>query len=131
MDGDLKAVEVTQDDAAMDLMIGRLLRTGVAVSATVIVAGAAMFLVRHGGERVDYHTFHELPHSLTSPVGIVRGALHGDSRSVIQAGMLLLIATPIARVVLAMVAFFQRRDLLYVAISGVVLLVLLSSFLLR
>jgi len=131
MRGDSKAEEVTQDDAAMDAMIGRLLRTGVAVSATVIVAGAAMFLLQHGGERVDYHTFHALPRSLTSPVGIVHAALHGDSRSVMEAGLLLLIATPIARVVLAMVAFFQRRDMLYVAISGVVLMVLLSSFLLH
>ena len=54
-------------------------------------------------------------------------AFHGRARSIIQLGLLLLIATPIARVVLAAVGFAFERDHLYVCVSLIVLAVLLYS----
>jgi len=42
-------------------------------------------------------------------------------------GLLLLIATPIARVGLSLVAFVHQRDRLYAAITAFVLLLLLAS----
>ena len=45
----------------------------------------------------------------------------------IQFGLLLLIATPVARVVLCVIGFARQRDRLYVVVSSVVLLVLIYS----
>ena len=47
----------------------------------------------------------------------------------VQLGLLLLIATPIARVVLAAVGFAFERDRMYVVVSLIVLAVLLFSLL--
>jgi len=119
------------DDHEIDLMIGQLLRAGVYVAAAVIASGGALFLYRHRSDPADYHTFHPSPHSLTSPLGIVASAAHGDSMSIMQLGMLILIAVPVARVVLSVFAFLARKDWLYVGISGLVLVVLLYSLILH
>ena len=46
-----------------------------------------------------------------------------------QLGLLLLVATPMARVVAALVGFVRQRDLVYVVVSSLVLATLLYSLL--
>lgn len=53
----------------------------------------------------------------------------GDPAALIQLGVLLLIATPVARVVFAVVGFALERDRLYVAVSVAVLAILAASLL--
>lgn len=115
------------EDHSIDQTIGHLLRLGMCLAAAVILIGGVMFLYAHANDRPDYHTFQQLPTSLRSPVAIVRTAFHGDPMGVMQLGMILLIATPIARVVFSVVAFAVRKDRLYVVISTIVLCVLLYS----
>jgi uncharacterized membrane protein len=117
------------DDSAIDRRLGLLLRTGVLTSTAVVFVGGVLLLLQAGGHVVDYHAFHGVPARLTSVPAILAGALHGDALSVIQLGLLLLIATPVARVVFSVVAFAIERDFLYVGISGLVLSVLLYSIL--
>ena len=50
---------------------------------------------------------------------------HGQA--IIQFGLLLLIATPVARVAFAAIGFAMERDYLYVVITLIVLVVLLYS----
>ena len=59
--------------------------------------------------------------------GVLRGVGAGRSAALIQLGLLLLIATPIARVALAAVAFATQRDRTYVIITLIVLAVLAAS----
>lgn len=113
----------------VEQFIGNLLRIGVLVAAAVAVIGGALLLAQHGSARPDYHTFASEPAYLRSVGGIVVGALHLQSHAIVQLGLLLLIATPIARVALSLVAFALQRDRLYVAITCVVLAVLLYSLL--
>jgi uncharacterized membrane protein len=72
-------------------------------------------------------TFQEGPDYLRSPLGIVGHALQGDDRAIIQLGLLLLIATPVARVLFSVVAFALERDLTYVLVTLIVLAVLVYS----
>jgi uncharacterized membrane protein len=60
-------------------------------------------------------------------VGIVTGALAPWGRGLIPLGLLLLIATPVARVAFSVVAFARQRDATYVAITFTVLALLLYS----
>jgi uncharacterized membrane protein len=62
-------------------------------------------------------------------MGIVQGAVNFTPKSVIQLGLLVLIATPVARVILCIVGFARQRNVLYVAVSTIVLLILGLSFL--
>jgi uncharacterized membrane protein len=54
----------------------------------------------------------------------LNGISRGDAGAIIQLGILLLIATPIARVAFALLAFAIERDRLYICISLTVLAVL-------
>jgi uncharacterized membrane protein len=112
-------------DYAVEQFVGRLLQIGVAVSALVVIVGGVMVLLHHGGEVPSFSTFGGEPEGIRTLYGIVRGMLAGDSRSIIQFGLLLLIATPIMRVAFTLVAFLLQRDRVYVAITSVVLVLLL------
>ena len=118
----------TDDDSKLDARIGALLRAGTTSSAFVILLGGVLYLARHSQERPDYHTFHGVPTRLDTLSGIFSGAVHGQSLAIIQLGLLMLIATPIARVLFSVIAFLAERDYLYVVVSAIVLAVLLYSF---
>ena len=112
-------------DHDVEQLIGRLLQVGVMISAAVVLFGGALFLAQHGGAPVGFHEFSTTPTPLWSVGGILRGALALDSASIVQLGLVLLIATPVMRVALTLVAFAMQRDRLYVALTGVVLVLLL------
>ena len=114
-------------DADVEQAVGNLLRAGVLVAAVVVLAGGLLFLFRHGLAIPDYRVFKGEPAALRSVTGIVRTALSGSERGVIQLGLLLLIATPIARVALTAVAFAAERDRTYVLVALLVLSLLLKS----
>jgi uncharacterized membrane protein len=111
----------------MDWIISNLLRIGVAIAALVVLAGGIYYLARHGGERPNYATFRGEPAPLRTLPGIVGFALDSHSRGLIELGLVLLIATPIARVVFSVVAFALQRDRTYVMITLIVLAVLLYN----
>ena len=111
-------------DHQVEQLIGRLLQLGVMISAAVVIIGAVMFLVQHGRDPIAFHQFTTTPSPLWTLGGIVRGALALDSASIVQLGLVLLIATPVLRVALTLVAFALQRDRLYVLITAVVLALL-------
>ena len=115
-------------DEQVEQVVGNLLRLGVIVSALVVFAGGVLFLVRYGEREVkDRREFKEEPEKFRKPALIVRAAAGGSSRGLIQLGLLLLIATPVARVVFSAFAFLRQRDYVYVAVTLLVLVVLLYS----
>ena len=115
------------NDLRIEVIIGALLRTGVILAAAVVLFGAVVYLARHGQEVASYGVFHGEPEALKSVAGIIQGALHMSGRAIIQLGLLLLIATPVARVAFSAVAFAIEGDYLYVWITLFVLGVLLYS----
>jgi uncharacterized membrane protein len=114
-------------DQKLEVAIGRMLQIGVLLAATVVLIGGILYLRQETGPRPDYSHFTGVAERFRSPAEIVPNALHGRARSIIQLGLLILIATPIARVVLAAVGFLIERDHLYFWISLIVLAVLLYS----
>jgi uncharacterized membrane protein len=114
-------------DERVDQALGNLLRTGVVLAAAVVLVGGAYYLFRHGGEAADYGEFRGEPAELRHPLGILESALAWRARGLIQLGLLVLIATPVARVVFSVFAFAVQRDRLYLALTLVVLAVLVYS----
>ncbi len=114
-------------DERLDRTIGHLLRAGVVISAVVVLAGGWLYVTHHTHETPDRRTFRGEPAELTHPAGIVRAACAGDDLGVIALGLLLLIATPVARVALAAYGFLREHDWLYTAVAGFVLVVLVVS----
>ena len=116
-------------DKTIEEIVGTLLRVGVSLSAFVVAIGAAIYLARHGREPANYRVFHGEPSDLRSLSGIVRDAFRLRGRGIIQLGLLLLIATPVARVAFSIWGFAEEHDRLYMIFTGVVLIVLLYSLL--
>src|SRR6266568_5283122 len=115
------------NDQRMEVIVGQLLRAGVLLSASVVVLGGIIYLFRHGHAVADYGTFRGELSPLRTVAGILHGTLQLSGRAVIQFGLLLLIATPIARVIFSAVAFAREHDFLYVGFTLAVLAVLAYS----
>ena len=117
------------DDASMERTISVLLRTGVVVSGSIVFAGGVYYLLRHGNELPDYKVFHGQPAVDRTIAGVCGGVRQLRARSIIQLGLLLLIATPIARVAVSLIGFALEKDRVYVVVTAIVLAVLLYSLL--
>jgi len=109
----------------VEQVVGRLLQAGVLIAAAVVAVGGAMLLARDGHEIADFSVFRGESSLLRSVGAIARTAFTGDARAITQAGIVLLIATPVARVALTLVAFVVQRDRLYVGLTTIVLALLL------
>lgn len=116
----------------VDLAISRLLRIGVLLSIAVIATGIIVTFVHHPSyfsSRPELgsltSTSVQYPHTL---IGVLQGTMQGGGQAIISLGVLLLIATPVARVALSIIVFAIERDRLYVAITAAVLALLLISF---
>ena len=107
----------------MELVIGNVLRWGVALAATLGVLGVIAYLLAGHTEAADFRHF--TGDAATGIPGIVSGVLARSPRALMQLGILLLIVTPIMRVALSLVAFGRERDRTYIAITALVLLLLL------
>lgn len=120
---------IERSDQRIDLIMSRLLRTGVLLSALFVLAGGALYLLRHPAPVTDYRHFQGEPTEFRTVPGILHEALAGRGRGLIQLGLLLLIATPIARVAFSLLAFLYQRDWTYVLVTLIVLAILFYSLL--
>lgn len=116
-------------DNRLEALIAGVLRTGVIISGSLVVAGAILFLVRHGAEHPAYQIFKPDVINFLDFRNLIEGVLAFRSVSIMELGILLLIATPVLRVLLSLFIFAWQKDLLYVLITAIVLVVLLVSFL--
>ncbi|HMD16302.1 MAG TPA: DUF1634 domain-containing protein, partial [Terriglobales bacterium] len=104
-------------DRRIEVILGNLLRTGVLISAAVVLSGACVYLSRHAHEPADYRVFRGEPSEYRTIRGVIQSVMNGRGRGLIQLGLLLLIATPIARVAFSVAGFAIERDRLYVAFT--------------
>lgn len=117
------------NDQDIEVLMGSLLRAGVYISAAVVLAGGLLYLSQSGAWEPHYHTFTGEPANLKNISEILAGAARFHSLAIIQLGLLILIATPIARVIFSAIAFFLEKDYLYVGIALVVLGIICFSLL--
>jgi uncharacterized membrane protein len=116
-------------EASIEIVIATLLRVGVIISATVVLIGGSLFLWHHGTETPAYHVFQSEPRDLRFVDGILGDVLKLDDRGIIQFGLVLLIATPVARVVFSIFAFLRDGDRKFVVIALMVLAALMYGLL--
>jgi uncharacterized membrane protein len=116
-------------DQKIDEVMGLVLRTGVILAAVIVLAGGVIYLTRHPGPARDYRVFAGEAEIYRTVSGIARDAAALDGRGFIQLGLLVLIATPIARVGFSLLAFLWQRDWTYVVVTAIVLGLLIYSLL--
>lgn len=103
-----------------------VLRGGVISSVLVMLTGIVFSFV-HGTvslERMETARFKY------DPGAVVRGVIHGRGQSIIEAGIYLLVLTPVVRVLMSIILFvFAERDWAYGAITLCVLALTLAGLL--
>jgi len=107
--------------------MGALLRSGVVLSAVIVFVGGVLYVMRHRVPATDYRVFRGEPGDLRTISGIFHEALSFSGRGLIQLGLLVLIATPVARVAFSFFAFLYERDWTYVLVTLLVLGLLVYS----
>ncbi len=111
----------------IEVFIGNLLRTCVILTVLIVVTGAIVFLPTAYSTFPAYHKFVGEPAAFRSVWGILGAAFSGNGKAIVQAGMLMLILTPILRVGVSVFAFLHEKDYMYVTLTLVVLGILLFS----
>jgi uncharacterized membrane protein len=124
----MTAPELRQDQR-MDQMMAVLLRSGVLLAASLVFIGGVIYLSRHEFPATNYRVFQGEPQELRTVGGILHEAAKFHGRGLIQLGLLVLIATPVARVLFSVFAFIYEKDWTYVAITVMVLALLCYSLL--
>jgi uncharacterized membrane protein len=116
-----------QDDA-MRQVIGSLLRWGVILSAVVTSIGGLFFLMSHGQEQVpSYQRYSGTLLQYRNVHQLVNGVINGNSESLIQIGIMMLIATPVARLVFSLFTFTKEKDFVFAGITLLVLCIVAFS----
>lgn len=114
----------------MENRVGYMLQWGVTLAAAIVLAGGALYLRLAVRQPLpDYAHFRAVPSPLVSFHEEWGKLLAGDASAIIGAGLLVLILTPIARVLMCIAGFAQERNWLYVLVSSTVMGVLLYSLL--
>src|SRR5690349_13892042 len=115
------------NDERVERILGTLLQSGVIISGLVVLVGGIFYLLLYAHLPVHYEIFVADRESLRSLTAVLNAAVHGDGRAIIQCGLLLLIATPVARVLFSILAFALEKDRLYVVLTLIVFLILIYS----
>ncbi|WP_443944621.1 DUF1634 domain-containing protein [Pedobacter sp. AW1-32] len=115
------------NDKDIQLILGTLLRAGVMLSMGIVLIGGVIYLIHNKGLIVDYSVFKPEISNFSSIAAIFKGVLTLRGDAVVQFGILMLIFTPIARIVFALFSFLIERDYLYVLIGLLILLIIAIS----
>ena len=131
-----KHAPTAEQDQRLEVAIAMLLRIGVMIAAVLVAIGGVLALRHPESTMPNFRNFRVPGDSApTAPASAaiysIAAIFHhlrdGSGASIIALGLLVLIATPIARVVFAVVGFARERDMLYTVISFVVLAILVFS----
>jgi len=114
------------------LIICYVLRTGVMISGTLMILGLALYLARGPAILLNFSRFEPASSdggfAYNQPRAVWRGLIHDlDPVACMQAGVLILLCTPLARVFVTLILFLRMRDWIYVTAAAIVLAMLLAS----
>jgi uncharacterized membrane protein len=113
-----------------NVVISNLLKYGVLISVTLVLAGLVILFVRTPvglpttTQKIISENFGKPTLDASTLLG---GVASANPIFIIQLGLLVLLATPVARVVASVILFAAEKDMMYVAITLIVLTVLLFS----
>ncbi|MBD2438163.1 DUF1634 domain-containing protein [Nostoc sp. FACHB-110] len=111
----------TSSEQQLESILSNLLKYGVLIASTVVLLGGVLYLIHHGSEPATYQVFQGEPSEFRSPRGVIDAVLSGSRRGIIQLGLLILIATPVLRVVISLIAFILQREFTYIVVTVLVL----------
>lgn len=119
-----------EQDVGLSDAISKVLRYGVVLSSLVLAAGLALMLLAPppgAPESLQGTISADFGGPTLSPTTLLSGLAMGNPISLLQLGTVILFATPIVRVVASMLLFLREKDMMYVGITTLVLVMLLLA----
>lgn len=120
-------------DDKLQLLISFTLRAGVLIAGSLGLIGGILFFASHP-QLDDFRVFAGSTTPFASPLQILRQAFgaHTEtltlrSLSIVQTGIMILLMTPVIRVLFSVIGFAMEHDRVYVIITCIVLLTLTVS----
>ncbi|WP_299181769.1 DUF1634 domain-containing protein, partial [uncultured Chryseobacterium sp.] len=118
----------TFTDVDLNRSVGNLLRLGVILSVTTSLIGFIKLFLEGFKMPKDY-SFLNMGTSSEKVWGQFWNSLcKGEGMAIIQLGILLLIFTPLMRIIFALIGYLKEKDYTYVIISSIVLVIMIISF---
>lgn len=120
----------------IELYIGNVLRYGVIISCIITLLGGVFYIYQHLGVIPNYKQlpqgveFKGVAEYLRELTTILPEVFKLNGAAIIQLGVVVLIATPIVRVAFSAFSFLLERDYMYVVITIIVLLIIVSNMIL-
>lgn len=115
-------------DIDLNRSVGNLLRLGVILSVITSLIGFIK-LFTEGFKMPKKYTSLNMGSSSEKIWGQFWDSLcKGEGMAIIQLGILLLIFTPLMRIIFALIGYSKEKDYLYVVISSIVLAIMAVSF---
>lgn len=116
----------------VEMLVSHILRGGVMLSFVIVLLGTVLSFYHHPeyfSSREAMTQIIEGQENMPRGVGAVMGsAQQWQGRGWVLLGLLVLILTPVFRVVVALGAFWIEKDRPFILFSGIVLILLLTSF---
>jgi uncharacterized membrane protein len=108
----------------MDKLISNVLRTGVIISLILILIGTVLLFADNGSNGFTMaqiiNVNSKINSSIFSIAGMVNGLFSLQGADFILLGIIVLILTPITRVITSVLSFLYERNWLYVIITVIV-----------
>ena len=115
-------------DADLNRSVGNLLRLGVILSVATSLIGFIK-LFSEGFQMPKKYKLLDMGSSSEKVWGQFWDSLcKGEGMAIIQLGILLLIFTPLMRIIFALIGYMKEKDYVYVIISSIVLAIMAISF---
>lgn len=115
-------------DVDLNRSVGNLLRLGVILSVITSLIGFVK-LFTEGFKMPKKYTSLDMGSSSEKVWGHFWNSLcKGEGMAIIQLGILLLIFTPLMRIIFALIGYLKEKDYVYVVISSIVLAIMAISF---
>ena len=118
----------TFTDVDLNRSVGNLLRLGVVLAVTTSIIGFVKLFLE-GFEMPRKYTMLNMGTSSEKVWGHFWETLcKGEGMAIIQLGILMLIFTPLMRIIFALIGYLKEKDYTYVIISSIVLAIMAISF---
>jgi uncharacterized membrane protein len=126
----MKLPQKPEDKSKLENSISYLLISGVLLSLTLLITGMVLFWQKQGSVAISQDpAVYVHGHDFFSFIyqEVTNGGLNGLPLQLITLGVVVLLLTPYVRVILSVIYFARERNLKYVFITIIVLIILTIS----
>ncbi|MBQ0152517.1 MAG: DUF1634 domain-containing protein [Chryseobacterium sp.] len=115
-------------DVDLNRSVGNLLRLGVVLSVTISLVGFIKLFLEGFTMPKKYSMLDLGDTSEQVWTKFWESLIKGEGMAIIQLGILILIFTPLMRIIFALIGYLKEKDYVYVVISSIVLAIMTISF---